>query len=318
VFIILIVFSAVWTSAFLNPHSQATFAYETDPMPFYSLLKLVLGSNNLFGLIFTVSQVAVVAFLLVIINTSGGLNDEKSLLPALIYILFSGFFPQNQILNPVLTASAFLLVAVGRIMAGYNKPGIIYNFFDAAFLISAGSLFYANLIWFGLLVFIGIAILRTGNITELAIAVAGLITPYFLTFGILYVAGSDPIELWQLFVVNLFGKTQFYHFTLLSLIPVTIVSAGVLASMGQLFRIMSTKKIKSRKIFSLQVSTFLIAVAVFFIIPSASTEMIWLIIIPASYFLSHYFIYTRKRLIPEIYFLVILLIVFLIQISTLK
>ena len=38
------------------------------------------------------------------------------------------------------------------------------NFFDAAILISTGSLFYANLIWFGLLVIIGIALIRTVDI----------------------------------------------------------------------------------------------------------------------------------------------------------
>ena len=317
-FIILVIFSAVWAGAFLNPHSPVAFAYETEPMPLYALLKLVFGSNSLYGLIFTVSQVAVVAFLLTTINSSGGLNDEKSLLPALIYILFGGFFPQYQVFNPALTASVFLLIAISRIMDGYNKPGIIYNFFDAAFLISTGSLFYVNLIWFGVLVFIGIAILRTGNITELAISVAGLIAPYFITFGILYVAGRDPFELWQLVVVNLFEKIDFYHFTILSLVAVFIVVTGVLASIGNLARLMNTKKIKSRKIFSLQVSTFLISVVIFFAVPSASIEMIWLMIIPASYFLSFYFIYTKKRLIPELYFLVLLLIVFFIQISSLK
>jgi hypothetical protein len=317
-FIILIIFSAVWAGAFLNPHSTAGLIYETQPMPLYELLKLALGSGSHYGLVFTVVQVAVVAFLIVTINSSGGLNDEKSLLPALIYILFGGFFPQYQVLNPVVTASAFLLIAMGRIMAAYNKPGIVYNFFDAAFLISTGSLFYANLIWFGLLVFIGIAILRTGNITELAISLAGLIAPYFIAFGILYVAGRDPFELWQLIVVNLFGKTDSYHFTIFSMVAVVIVSAGVLASMGNLFSIMNTKKIKSRKIFSLQVSAFLIAVVIFFVIPSASIEMIWLIIIPASYFISHYFIYTKKSLLPEIYFMVIILIIFFIQVSSLK
>jgi hypothetical protein len=317
-FAIVIVFAAVWTGAFLNPHPAVLFTYETEPMPLYSLLKLALGSNNLYGLIFTVSQVAVVAVMLVTINSSGGLNEEKSLLPALIYILFGGFFPQYQILNPVITASAFLLLAISRIMDGYTKPGIIYNFFDAAFLISTGSLFYANLIWFGALVFIGIAILRTGNITELAISLAGLIAPYFITFGILYVAGQAPLDLWHLVVTNLFGTTESFHFTFFSLIPVIFVAVGVLGSMGNLFRIMNTKKIKLRKNFSLQVSTFFICAAIFFIIPSASVEMIWLIIIPSGYFLSYYFIYTKKRLIPELYFLGLLLIVFFIQISYLK
>ena len=75
-------------------------------------------------------------------------------------------------------------------MESYRIPGIAYNFFDAGILIGIGSLFYANLIWFGLLLIIGIAILRTGNIKEIAISVIGLVTPYVMTFGIYYVWGK--------------------------------------------------------------------------------------------------------------------------------
>jgi hypothetical protein len=317
-FVIIIILTAVWAGAFLNPHSPGTFNFETDPMPLYRLLKLAFASNYLYGLIFTVILVAAIAVLLIRIDDSGGLSGERSYLPALVYILFTGFFPQYQLLNPVLPASLFLLLAISRIMDGYNKPGIVYNFFDAGFLISVGSLFYSNLIWFGILVFIGIAILKTGNIIELAISATGLVAPYFITFGILYLAGSNPQEFFLLILKNLFGRTEFYHFTLLTILPVVIVSAGVLASVGKLFRIMSTKKIKSRKIFSLFLSTFLISIAVLAFVPSTSVEMIWLTGIPASYFLSFYFVSARKKFFPELYFIVLLGIVFFIQITAMK
>ncbi len=84
-------------------------------------------------------------------------------------------------LNPAIFGAMFLMLAIRRIMDAYRDPGIAYNFFDAGILIGIGSLFYANLIWFGLLIIIGIALLRTGNIKEIAISVIGLITPYILT-----------------------------------------------------------------------------------------------------------------------------------------
>ena len=60
------------------------------------------------------------------------------------------------------------MLAVIRIIDGYRKAGIANNFFDAGILISTGSLFYANLIWFGVLVIIGIALIRTVSISEIA------------------------------------------------------------------------------------------------------------------------------------------------------
>ena len=93
-------------------------------------------------------------------------------------------------MNPVIPASIFLMMAIMRIMDGYHKTGTAYNYFDAGLLISTGSLFYANLIWFGLLVIIGIALLRTGNLKEIVISIFGLLTPYLITFGLYYVASG--------------------------------------------------------------------------------------------------------------------------------
>ena len=72
-------------------------------------------------------------------------------------------------------------------------------------------------------------------------------------------------------------------------------------SIAYLFTLLNTKKIKSRKTFSLLIWTFLISVAVYFIMPSVSVEIIWITAIPASYFLTHYFVFMKKKLMPEIF-----------------
>ena len=124
---------------------------------------------------------AIISFLLVNFNTTSFFINERTYLPALFYILAGGFFPEYQSLNPALPASLFLMLAIIRIMDGYRKAGIANNFFDAGILISTGSLFYANLIWFGLLIIIGIALIRTVNLSDIAIAILGLLTPYLIT-----------------------------------------------------------------------------------------------------------------------------------------
>ena len=82
--------------------------------------------------------------------------------------------------------------------------GTAYSYFDAGILISTGSLFYANLIWFGFLVIIGIALFRTGNLKEIVISILGLLTPYLITFGIYYVIGKDISALIKFLGDNLF------------------------------------------------------------------------------------------------------------------
>ena len=77
---------------------------------------------------------------------------------------------------------------------------------------------------------------------------------------------------------------------------------------------LNNKKIKSRKTFSLLIWIFLISVAVYILIPSVSVEIVWITAIPVSYFLTHYFVFIRKKLVPEILFSVFVIFVIIIQI----
>jgi hypothetical protein len=318
--VLLILFTsvAVWLSAFINPHLPSSFHYDINPMPLYSLLKEGIGNNALAGVIFSFVLVVLLSFILVNFNTSVFFINERTFLPAAIFILLSGLFPHYQVLNPVLPASVFLMIAVRRIIDAYRKSGTAFNFFDASLLISTGSLFYANLIWFGLLVIIGIAILRTGNIKELAISILGLCTPIFLTIGLYYITGKDLNSLMSDIHYNLFDKTGEYYLSRLAIAGLIIIGLNVLISIIHLISVMNSKKIKSRKTFTELLWTFMISIVVFFVLPSVSVEIVWLISIPVSYFLSHYFIFSKKKLIPEIFFAALFIIIAALQIWYIK
>lgn len=318
ILLIIITLFAVWISAVLNQRLHPRFIYETDPMPLYGLLKQAIYNSHNLGVILSFLIVCLISFLVVNFNTTVFFINERTFLPALIYILLGGFFPDHQLLNPVLPASVFLMLSLYRIMDGFHKTGTAYNFFDAAILVSIGSLFYANLIWFGLLVIIGIAIMRTGNLNEILISVIGLLTPYFITFGLYYVAGKDIHSLAKIIYDNLFIKSIYYPFPKLTIAALIFMGALIIVSLVNLIRLMNTKKIKSRKTFSLLIWTFIISVVVYFAVPSVSIEVIWLMGIPVSYFLAHYFIFVKKKVVPEILFTVCFLFILLIQIWYLK
>jgi len=314
IFLIIIVLIAVWISAILNQRLHPRFIYETDPMPLYGLIKLMIYNNHNLGVILSFLMVSLMAFLMVNFNTTVFFINERTFLPALFYVLFGGFFPDQQLLNPVIPASIFLMLAIIRIMDGYHKTGTAYNYFDAGLLISTGSLFYANLIWFGLLVIIGIALLKTGNLKEIVISILGLLTPYLITFGIYYVIGKDVRALMKLLGDNLFTRSTFYPFPRLTIVALIYSGSLLLVSIIQLIRHMNTKKIKSRKTFSLMIWIFIISMIVYFALPSASVETVWLTSIPVSYFLTHYFVFVKKKLVPEILFSLLFVFILLIQI----
>ena len=314
IFLIFVTLVAVWISAFMHPPVIPDVFYETSPMPLYGFLKILVKNHQLFGIILSFLMVSVLSVLIVNFNTSVFFINERTFLPALFYVLLGGLFPEYQLMNPVLPAAIFLILSIIRIIEGYHITGTAYNYFDAGILISIGSLFYANLIWFGLLLIIGIILLRTGNLKELVITIAGLLTPFLITFGIYYVAGKDIGSLMRLFSDNLFTHVVRYQFTRLTFVTLIFCCGLLLISFVKLFKHINTKKIKSRKTFSLLIWTFLISLIAYILVPSVSVEMIWLTGIPVSYFIAQYFVLVKKKLVPEILFFLLFVFIVLIQV----
>jgi hypothetical protein len=318
ILLIIITMIAVWISAILNQRLHPRFIYETDPMPLYGFIKFAIRNNHSLGVILSFLMVSIMAILLVNFNTTVFFINERTFLPALFYVLIGGFFPDHQLLNPVLPASIFLMLAIRRIMDSYHVTGTAYNYFDAGLLISIGSLFYANLIWFGLLLIVGIIILRTEYVKEIALSVFGLLTTYFITLGLYYVIGNKPGTLLTLLGNNLFTKATYYPFPAVTIIALIFCVALIVVSILQLINHMNTKKIKSRKTFALMIWIFIISIVVYFALPSASVEIVWLTSIPICYFLTHYFVIAKKKLVPEILFVLLFVFILLIQIWHLK
>jgi len=313
ILLIIVTLLLVWASAFIKLQGHFSLYFDLEPMPLYGILSSIIGTHPLPGIIFTLLLVALMAFLMVDLNTSLFFINQRTFLPAVIYILLSGFFPQYQLLNPAIFAAMLLMLAIRRIMDAYRISGIAYNFFDAGLFIGIGSLFYANLIWFGLLVFIGIALLRTGNIREIVIAVIGLITPFIMTLGIFYLSGTDLKSFFSIQKYNLFNKPDSYVFNSFSIVALVFAGLITVLSIAYLLRYMSTKKIKSSKTFYLFIWLFLISLVVYIVIPSVSVEIIWIIAIPVSYFLAHYFVSRKKSLLHEIFFSLLFVIILVIQ-----
>lgn len=303
-----------WTGAFIHPQSPFTGSQGAGPMPLYGIIVYLIGNFPAAGTIFSFIICILVMFLLVNFNTSQFFIHERTFLPATLYILLSSLFPQSRGLNPALPAVVFLMLAIRRIIDSYRKPGIAYNFFDAGVLIGIGTLFYANLVWLGILAIVGIVIIRTGNLKEIVVSILGLITPLAITAGLYFVLGKDLTSLFQNFKENLFGEAGDYLFGRLSVAAVIFCGLALIVSIAFLVRGINSKKIKARKTFSILLWAFFISLLLYFALPSVSVEMIWITAMPSSYILAHYFIFSRRKIFPEIIFTGFFLLVLVIQV----
>lgn len=315
VILIVLISILIWIGAFLEPHPPSSLDFDNRSMPLFNLLLYVTGFNALVSVIAAYILVLLTAFLLVSFNTSVFFIGERTFLPALIFVLFTGLFPEQQILNPVLPASIFLILALRRIIDAYKAQGTAYSLYDAGFLLSVGSLFYANFIWFGILLIAGIALLRTGNLREIVISLLGLATPWFLVFGFYYILGKDLNELIELIRFNLYGIKPGYELSRITISVLIINTIILLISFANLISVIGKKKIRSRKTFVLLIWAFLIAIGTVIFARSVSVEIFWLVSVPACYIISHYFVFAgRRRIIPEIYFLFLFFEIALIQV----
>lgn len=313
ILLIIITQLLVWASAFINLQGRFSLYFDLYPMPLYGVLSSLIGTNPLPGIIFTMALVGLMAFLMVNLNTYLFFINERTFLPAVIFILLSGLFPQYQLINPAIFGAMFLMLAIRRIMETYRVAGTAYNFFDAGIFIGTGSLFYANLVWFALILLAGVILLRAINMKEIVISFIGLVTPYFITFGIYYLLGKDLKELWDLIIYNLFGLTGNFEFSRLMIIALLFIGLITARSLGFLLSVINTKKIQSRKTFYLLLWVMGISLAIFFLLRAVSVEIVWITGIPVSYFLSHYFVFIKRKLFPEIFFTVLLVLIALIQ-----
>ncbi|MBN1107838.1 MAG: hypothetical protein JXR66_04790 [Bacteroidales bacterium] len=304
----------LWIRPFADPAGAGMQIYETSPMPLYELLRALMGRSLIPGVITSFLFLSLMLFLLVHFNTTLFFINQRTFLPALIYLLLTSLVPDNQVFNPVLPAALLLMLALIRIMDAYRKQGVAYNFFDAAFLISAGSLFYAGVLWFGVLAIVGIAILRRVTLTEILISVPGILTPYLLAAGFYYVSGRDVMVLLEGTWMNLFEEVSSFDFSPEQVVALTYSGLFLVVSIIFLTARLNGKKISSRKTFFLLLWTLLISFLVYFASPAVSVEMMWLAAIPASYIMSHYLVFSPARVMPRLIFSGLVLMVIMVQV----
>jgi hypothetical protein len=154
---------------------------------------------------------------------------------------------------------------------------------------------------------------RTISFSEIILSLLGLVTPMILAIGLYYVLGRDIWLFLDDIRDNLLGKVTGLPFSRLTVILLIYAGLVLFVSAGFLMMRMSSKKIKSRKTFSLLLWAILIALAIFIFVPSVSIEIIWIASIPACYLAAHYFVFERKRIFAEITFSLLVVLVFLVQ-----
>ncbi|MFP4060351.1 MAG: hypothetical protein ACOCXW_00380 [Bacteroidota bacterium] len=307
----------IWLQAF-NGVPERLFLFDVRQQPFFKLLFEFAGEQSFLSASITLMITLFCGFLLVRLNTLYIFIPDRTYMPALFFIIISGSYIPLQRLNPVVFGAIFLIFALDRIMSGYRKEGLIYNSLEASFLLSLGSMFYSGVLFFLPLVWVGLVFFRPGYWREWLFSIIGFLLPYLFLFSWFFIIDRPVLSylesLGKIFSLEIESTAIRFHY----LAFYVYTGFLVLLSSFHIMKQLPLKKILPRRSYIIFFWNFAFGLIAIIIIPAISYEMLPLLAIPVSFLLSHYFMSTRGKLVPELLIIFFFLLVILIQVMEVR
>ncbi|MDF0714762.1 DUF6427 family protein [Muricauda sp. 334s03] len=248
-------------------------------------LKLVLFAVMLFA-VFIVNQ---------IVKTEKA--TESNSYAMLFFVLMIVSFSDELVLQNVIFANFFLLLAFWRILSIKSTRSVKHKIFDASLLIAIASLFYDWALAFMLLVFFVIGVYDRKTLKNWLVPFLGMATIYMLTFTVLKLNGAlNFFEDHYQFSLGLFTTKSFFQVlnikTLIYLILTVIVSVTVFV---RLRNVSGGKLLLLRIVFLI----FLLGTCITLFTPADASPVL-LTFFPSAVFLTNYFEGIKKRKFQEV------------------
>ena len=306
IFIILIIALLIWVPELVSfEYSYITEAHTY--MPLYQYVAGVLGENKLISIGIALLFVIIQSFLLIRINVKYILIQQRTFLPALLYIILSGYFPGLHNLNEGLIASFFMIFTIEFLMKSYKTNPNSYNFFMAGLMLGIGSLFYAPLLYFIVFVWITTTFLRSFYWREYVFPVLGIITPYVFYFAWLIQKELNIPDFLTLIREQLFAGYPSLDINLIYKIFTAYLLIFILIGSVFMFRVFQFKKNYQRKFFLIMFWLFVLTILIGLIFSGFNTSLNYIVSIPVSYLLTNYLINCRKNLANKSLFYILIL-----------
>ena len=225
---------------------------------------------------------------------------KDNLVVGVIFILISCSFVNNI----SAWVSAFLMLFLFNfLLESYQKDIPFSQFYNASIILSTLTFIYPNLIYLTFLFIVSGINYSNLNWRIIFTILLGLITPYFFYFVFVFVTGITFVmpKFFNFSQIS-FSRIQEAHLS--KQIWLTILLLVVLVSFFELFTWLYKKSIKSRKSFITIIWFFIISTLIAFY---SGTEYFYFSLIPLAIIIANYFVYTKKRKIANLLFLLLVI-----------
>lgn len=313
IIIVIIFFTAIllWLPAILNFVNTEPIVYSFEMPLYYYIIHLISDK------IFTVRIISLILVLLLSIqlnrlNTKFFILEFRSYLPSFIFILGCSILPLQN-LPGILFAGLCFLLAINRIFSTYRNDNAWMNFFDAGLLISIGGFFYNKLLFFIILIWISMLILRPFRGREWIVSLIGFLLPFLFAASYFYLFEDNLQYKILLFINDLFSFEYSNIKGLTFYIYCGFLFFLTIFSSIHIINNLQKRKVSIRKYFQLFFWIFVIVNILLLLGEYNNQELFLIVMIPLSYIISSYILSIKSIFWTEIIMTIYVGIIILIQ-----
>jgi hypothetical protein len=301
ILIIPLVTGLLWIKTFIDP-SDIKMNFDLFEMPLWHFVDIHTAGLIIIRKIIALVLLIADSLWLSRISTKFILVQPRTYLPALFFGVICSGMVFLQDLNPAVFAVSFFIPAIDKMFASYKEENLSYKYFEAALLISVGSMFYSRAVLLMFILWTALAILRTPNWREWIISVIGFVLPYIFMTLILYLMDVNIQEYFSKIAANLKITRGVNFFDLFSILFYAFILFLVGISSLQMIRIYQGLKIYARMYYLVLFWMFILTLIFVIAFYNQSPELIYFLAIPVSYILTFYFYSLKLNWMGEILF----------------
>jgi hypothetical protein len=293
----------LWLPAFIHPPNSITFS--TYGIAYDYLVGIFRYSERIIVVIAFVALLGQ-AIIFNVVLVENPFFSKSVFLPALIYVILMSHNPLYLTMHPMLLANFFLIFSLKNLLNTYEKQEAFRESFNASFWVAIATLFYLPAIYFLLLIWVAFILFRISSWREWVISLIGFGIPLLMMAIVFYLADRFDFLLhyypnnFTVFRTSLSINLHDYIFW-----PAYLVLMGV--AYLKFIRELPDKIISMRKSFAV-VNVFLLLSTATIVFSGTNPHLHSFLIFPAaSVIVAYYFIETKRIVLAELLFLLLLI-----------
>jgi len=279
---------------FLIPGLIHPLPYESLPgMPLYQLLFGGIAKHPILDGIMASLVFLLLAYLLVRIGVRFLLLENRSVMPAIFFLLFAAILPNAMRMSPPLLASLFYLISLSMVFNLHDKRDA-FGVFNASLVLSFGAMFYLPLLWFIPLFWFAILTMRNASWREFlhTLVAPGLAFFFLFTW---YWAIQNEADGFTMLIQSQFSFPEWqmdWHFSSFIFYGLFLLLVG-LASLYMVKRFQA-RKTMVQNIYQVMFYMFIGGLIFFVLVSRLDPAALVYPAFPTAYILSNYF-HRRKN-----------------------